>query len=136
MPSWLLAIWIHTLFVLPNPAADRIPFAPGSGVLHIGYPAFLPEPHIRDKYTGEARHTASGVFPFADDLPDESNSTLIINRIPSGQSGVIRFRHPELTVFACAENPRRPAKIFTQQPAKAFSDAIALWLNELMNSGR
>ena len=79
---------------------------------------------------------ASAVFPFANDLPDESGSLLIINKISSRQGCAVQFGLPLLAVLAGAENPGRPAKVFAQQESKAFADAVELRSYELIDFRR
>jgi hypothetical protein len=79
---------------------------------------------------------ASAVLPFANDLPDESGSSLIINRIPSWQGCAVQFGRPLLAVLACADNPGRTAKIFAKQTRKALADAVELRPYELIDSRR
>jgi hypothetical protein len=92
-------------------------------------------PGILGACTDEARNRASGVFPFADDLLDERGRMIVIEGIPSRQRCMIRFRRPALAVFACAENPGRPAKIWAQQTPEAFGNAIKLRPDEFVNLG-
>jgi hypothetical protein len=122
--------------MLPNLAADRILVAPESGVLHTGCRMNPRGKCIPDSCMDEARQRASGIFPFAHNLPDEPGCALIIQRIPSRQRSAIRFFRPALAVLACAENPRWPAEVFTQQAAKSLADAIEVRPDELMDSGR
>ena len=76
------------------------------------------------------------MLPFADDLPNDFLCAGFVQRVSSGQCRSIRFFRPALAVLACAENPRWPAEVFTQQAAKSLADAIEVRPDELMDSGR
>jgi hypothetical protein len=78
----------------------------------------------------------SGVFPFADDLPDKCGRAIVVEVIPSGQFGLIRFRSSILTAFTGALNPIRTAKIFAQQASKTCGDTIEFGPDELMDLRR
>jgi hypothetical protein len=89
MSSWPLAILIHILCERQSFASSRFLGAPESGASHIGHHAFLPELYIRDNCMDAARHAALGVFPFADDLPNDFFCSGFVQMVSPGQRRVI-----------------------------------------------